>query len=160
MNLLFLSSATVEMNGVMRVEVSPGMESGVAFTSRLFTSTFASGRVDIQGRKLVSLRIDSPEKKIDVLEVTSEVKMLGKKRDMAVAGMNTRKGCTGPVTSVSLGMEICAEIQYPDSIFKGPYRASIYMDKTDSIQYYIFEYRYDDQDVSWHLTDHSLLISP
>jgi hypothetical protein len=152
-------TATVQVSGVMSLDVANGMaKTGLKSTTKLHTSTYLDGKVEVEGFKLAKATINMPKDKMEILEVSAEFFALtsdGKYAPLESKNpTNKISGCTPNLFSNIFGIELCAEAEYspnPNSpenslatYFAGPSKAQIHLHKTDIFAKYIFKYEYID----------------
>jgi hypothetical protein len=142
-------SGTIDINGLMVIDASTFMRSGVHVQNIMHTSTGLSGKIIIQGNRLVSVQMDAPEEATNTFSFDSRLFLLQESGPKAVQldqkpRINT-KSCSPTWFSQTFGAELCGELDFypktengPRGLLTGPKHAALFLRKVrDIIQ---FEY--------------------
>uniref|UniRef100_T1J9X6 Vitellogenin domain-containing protein n=1 Tax=Strigamia maritima TaxID=126957 RepID=T1J9X6_STRMM len=154
-------SAAIQITGSMSVN-TPDLEVGVRLDATLHTSTSISGKLVLNGGRLVNVQIDAPEDRKDVINIDSQLFIMeGDDTSSAKPEFLVKRfdfaGCSGLMTRTILGLDICAEISYPNASemanapgfpLTGPTSFAIYIEKSDhQLTSYDFNYQWEDNEV-------------
>lgn len=147
----FRPSATVEVNGVMSVDVFKYGKSGVHVINTMHTSSGLSGKLIIQGNQLVSVQLDAPEPASQVFSFDSRLFLIHQSGSKAVQPSGRRiqqQSCSPAMFSKVFGAEFCGEIDFwprtkegPRGPLTGAAHFEVSVRKTDAHKSYIFEFR-------------------
>ncbi|KAL8574772.1 hypothetical protein ACOMHN_035315 [Nucella lapillus] len=119
-------SGAIRISGQMAVD---GHVSRAALhvTGTMHSSSALTARVNLDRGRVLSVELDVPEEKIDILDISSEFSIVHnkveKKQKMITENRQTVKLCTGQAASRITGLELCGELQYPNASARasGPY---------------------------------------
>ncbi|KAL8597069.1 hypothetical protein ACOMHN_057558 [Nucella lapillus] len=119
-------SGAIRVSGQMAVD---GHVSRAALhvTGTMHSSSALKGRVDLDRGRVLSVELDVPEEKMELLEMSSEFSIVHnkveKKQKMITENRQTVKLCTGQAASRITGLELCGEVQFPNASSRqsGPY---------------------------------------
>lgn len=147
-------SGTMEVNGVMSVDLWTLAKSGVLVQNALHTSSGLSGKLVIQGSKLVSIQLDPPQAASHVFSYDSRLFLLQQDGERALQPAKrspiSQKSCSPSELSRYFGVELCGEIEFwprtstgPSSVLTGPTHASVFIRKTDTHAAYQFDFQRD-----------------
>ena len=145
-------TASVLIEGQMSVQFEPrGTSTGLKSVTKLHTSSFLDGKVEISGGKLMKAEINVPPNQLEVVEVSSEFFLV---QDEVEVPLQTPKlvpfqVCSSDVYSNMLGLRLCAVGAYsqdPSNYFYPNNRLAIQLYKTDNFDKYTFDYLWSDQD--------------
>ena len=149
-------SAAMEINGAMTVDAFVG-RCGVQIQNTMHTSSGIDGQVVIKGSQIVSVQLNTPKQKMDIFSMDSKIFFIHKDQVKPVEPSKpviSRRGCTPASLSRVFGAELCAEIDFypksatgPGGLLRGPSHATLYLQKTDSHDQYVFEYKWTNEEV-------------
>ncbi|KAL8574776.1 hypothetical protein ACOMHN_035319 [Nucella lapillus] len=119
-------SGAIRISGQMAVD---GHVSRAALhvTGTMHSSSALTARVNLDRGRVLSVELDVPEEKMDILDISSEFSIVHnkveKKQKMITENRQTVKLCTGQAASRIIGLELCGELQYPNASARasGPY---------------------------------------
>ena len=144
-------SGTLEINGLMTVDAWTYGRSGVHVQNAMHTSTGLSGKMVVQGSKLVSVQLDAPEEATNTFSFDSRLFLIQEDGPKAVQPDQqkfSKKSCSPTWLSRAFGAELCAELDFyprtttgPGGPLAGPARAAIFWRKTDKHSSYRLEYK-------------------
>lgn len=145
-------SGTIEINGLMAVDAWTFMRSGVHVQNVMHTSTGLSGKVIIQGNRLVSVQMDAPQEATNTFSFDSRLFLLQEDGLKAVQPDQrpriNMKSCSPTWFSRTFGAELCGELDLyprtrdgPRGPLTGPAHAALFLRKTDKHSSYHFEYK-------------------
>ncbi len=145
-------SGTMEINGLMTVDAWTFGRSGVHVQNSMHTSTGLSGKMIIQGSKLVSVQLDAPEEATNTFSFDSRLFLIQEDGSKAVQPDQrvrfSKKSCSPTWLSQTFGAELCGELDFypstktgPSGPLTGPAHAAIFLRKTDKHHSYRFEYK-------------------
>lgn len=146
-------SAAVEIVGEMTVDAHVA-HTGLKMSTNLHTSTVVDGHAIVDSGKLVSVRINMPRNKVEVLDVTTRFHSVfrnrARKLEMNKGNHFELMACSDSLgTSDLLGVNFCADISYsrsavgmPSCFISGPMTARFIIEKTDTFKAFEFEYRH------------------
>ena len=145
-------SGTVVVNSLMSVDALTFVSSGVHVQNTMHTSTGLSGKVIIQGNRLVSVQLDAPEEATNTFSFDSRLFLLQKDGPKAIQPENRsrtdKKICSPTWLSRTFGAELCSEFDFyprtkdgPRGLLTGPVHAALYIRKTDKHSNYRFDYK-------------------
>nr|CAD7460027.1 unnamed protein product [Timema tahoe] len=152
-----MPSVAVEFSGLMSVDAFVS-KAGVRSVSTLRSNTYLDGKVKVQNGKIADVKINVPRDKVDILDVTSKLFLVGGAPESqeivelrgVVEDKERHKACTPQILSTLTGMQLCGELSYrnasrfPDSPYfplTGPFILSVFADKTDVFDSYELNYR-------------------
>ncbi|XP_076462150.1 uncharacterized protein LOC143294657 [Babylonia areolata] len=137
-------SGAVNVDGVMAVD---GLLTctGVKVTSTMLSSTALKGRVQLDRGRTLSVQVDMPDDKMDILDIRTKFFVLHNEAEveqkMITDNRKKYKVCTGASLSTVTGLEMCGELQFPNASmqrdgpyfpFTGPASLSLVLYKRDS----------------------------
>jgi hypothetical protein len=133
-------SGTIEINGLMAIDASTFMRSGVHVQNIMHTSTGLSGKMIIQGNRLVSVQMDAPEETTNTFSFDSRLFLLQENGPTAVQPDQkhriSMKSCSPTWFSQTFGAELCGELDFysrtpnrPRGPFTGPKHAALFLRK-------------------------------
>ena len=134
------TSNPAEINGLMTVDAWTCGRSGVYVQNAIHTSTGLSGKMIVQGSKLVSVQLDAPEEATNTLNFDSRLFLIQEDGPKAVQQklQFSNKSCSPTRLSRTFGAELCAELDFyprtktrPGGPLAGPARAAIFLRKMD-----------------------------
>jgi hypothetical protein len=141
-------SAAVEFTGTMAVDATV-TKAGIRLVTMLHTNTHVSGKVKIQGGDLVDLQLNVPHKKVEVLDVASQLFVLHRDKLVESKGIENNVEnytiCSTDFMSSITGMKSCMELTYVNSSLHpvapyfpltGPFRFHIDITKIDTFNAY------------------------
>lgn len=145
-------SGTVEVNGLMSVDASIFGRSGVHVQNVVHTSTGLSGKMIIQGSRLVSVQMDAPEEATNTFSFDSRLFLLQQNGPKSIRPEQTPqvniKSCSPAWVGKTFGAELCAELNFypkteegPRGPFTGPAHVALFLRKTDKHSSYRFEFK-------------------
>jgi hypothetical protein len=128
------------------------MRSGVHVQNVMHTSTGLSGKVIIQGNRLVSVQMDAPQEATNTFSFDSRLFLLQEDGPKAVQPDQrpriNMKSCSPTWFSRTFGAELCGELDlYPRTLdgprgpLTGPAHAALFLRKTDKHSSYHLEYK-------------------
>ncbi|GFR65207.1 apolipophorin [Elysia marginata] len=144
----FRPSAAVQFSGRMSVGLG-STHVGLKMITTLHTSTAVSSSIDLNNGQVLVVKMDTPKRSMDVLNVKSEFYIQHDKEDHAM-DMNKEKpisdsSCSSESTLRALGYQACAEYSYvpttdnsPYYPFTGPTSVSLTVHKKDAPRGYKF----------------------
>ena len=147
-------SGTVEVNGIMSVDVWTFTRSGVHVQNTVHTSTGLSGKLVVQCSKIVSMQLDAPQAASHVFSYDSRLFLLQQDGQRSLQPSKrspiSQKSCSPIELSQIFGVELCGEIEFwprtssgPCGPFTGPSHASVFLRKTDTHETYQFDFQRD-----------------
>ena len=149
-------SATIEISGVMSVDAFV-TKTGLKSVTKVHTSTFIGGSVDIQGTKLVKVQMKVPKEKLEIFEASAEFftyKSGHFKQTDTYQKQENIDLCTPNYMSDVFGLEACGRVSYyhgrskgdPSWFFAGPSKAELIVRKMDNFENLIFKYSWIEDD--------------
>ncbi|XP_043197116.1 uncharacterized protein LOC122367779 [Amphibalanus amphitrite] len=149
-------SAAVEIMSEMTVNAHIA-HTGLKMNTNLHTSTILDGHAVVNGGELVSVRINMPRDKVEVLDVSTRFHSVfrnkARKLEMYTDNRYELKSCSDKYISTELlGVNFCADVSYsrgtnslPSCLFSGPLTARFTVEKTDTIKAFEFEYQHSNE---------------
>ena len=149
-------SATVEVSGVMSVDAFV-TKTGLKSVTKVHSSTFIGGSVDIKGTKLVQVQIKVPKEKLEMFEASADffTYKSGHFKEMdTYQKQEDIDHCSPTYFSDVFGLEACGWISYyhgrskgdPNWFFAGPSKAELIVRKMDNFENIIFKYSWVEND--------------
>lgn len=147
-------SAAIEFTGTMAVDATV-TKAGIRLVSTLHTNTYISGKVKIQGGDLVDVRLNVPHKKVELLNVASQLFVLHRDQLVESRGIEDTVEnytmCSTDFMSSLTGMKSCMQLTYVNSSLHptapyfpltGPFRIHIDITKNDTFNVYELIFRH------------------
>ena len=149
-------SATIEVSGVMSVDAFV-TKTGLKSVTKIHTSTFLGGRVDIHGTKLAQVQIKVPREKLEMFEASADFFTFKSgyfKEIDTYQKQEVLDHCSPKYFSDVFGLETCGRISYyhgrskgdPSWFFAGPSKAELIVRKMDNFDNIIFKYSWIEND--------------
>ena len=116
------TSNPAEINGLMTVDAWTCGRSGVYVQNAIHTSTGLSGKMIVQGSKLVSVQLDAPEEATNTFSFDSRLFLIQEDGPKAVQPDQqkfSKKSCSPTWLSRAFGAELCAELDFYNQLLKG-----------------------------------------
>merc|ERR1711981_295123 len=145
----FIPKATIQITGTMSVDAKFA-KAGLKSVSKLHTSTYFDGKINMDGWKLLEAEMNMPQDTIDVLDVSVDFFSLQNNEYAVIKSKNEPKkynGCTPNALNNIFGMKMCGSVLYHendqdnlDVYFAGPFALSMNLQKTDVFSKYTFQY--------------------
>lgn len=146
---------------------------GVKVKANLYSSAAVEAKVKIKtnpGDQLVSVQVNLPQERNEILSVRSEMNVLQDNQEMRQRGFKkryTNSTCTWPFVEKAIGLKLCADYSLPDVsksklthpslILSGPVKLDFHLDKADpTARLFMFEYRWA-TDLETGISDGSLI---
>lgn len=120
---------------------------GVKVKANLYSSASVEAKLKFNlnnNDKLISLQVNLPQERNEILSVRSEMLVLKQEREIKQRGFRKRYAnstCTWPIVERAIGLKLCADYSLPDVsktkmahpslILSGPVKLDIHLDKTD-----------------------------
>ncbi len=143
-----------EISGIVEpsaaVEISTSMEvmarttrSGLNHVGRLQSSVSLSGKIQFTNGKAFELKLDVPEEKQNIIDVSSSIYLRRQDESYAMPGIPERlelSYCSGSGMTKYFGVQLCSELAFPKSYARkgtpmypltGPGRMLVTIEKTD-----------------------------
>ncbi|XP_076472286.1 uncharacterized protein LOC143301780 [Babylonia areolata] len=143
-------SGAIRVSGQMTVDAQVS-RAALHVTGTLHSSSALKARVDLDRGRVLSMQVDVPQEKMELLDISSEFSIVHntveKKQKMITENRKTVKVCTGELASRITGLELCGELQYPNAStrvsgpyypFTGPTSLSLALYKRDTHTSYKF----------------------
>ncbi|XP_037091139.1 apolipophorins-like [Pollicipes pollicipes] len=147
-------SAAVEIAAEMSVDAYVA-RTGLKMNTNLHTSTALDGQVVIDSAKIVSIKMNMPKDKVEMLDVRTSFHSVYQNQEIPLETTSNKVeygACSEAYTAAALGVNICSEICYPlpaasgaSFLLTGPLTARITVEKTDTVKAFIFEYRHSNE---------------
>ena len=149
-------SAAVEIMSEMLVDAHVA-HTGLKMNTNLHTSTLLDGHAIVDGGKLVSVRVNMPRDKVEILDVHTRFHSVfrnrARKLEMHADNRYELKSCSDKYISTELlGINLCADVSYsrgtpdrPSCFFSGPLTARFTVEKTDTIKAFELEYQHSNE---------------
>lgn len=147
-------SIAVNMVGSMNVDAYY-KQTDIKLRSKVFTSTALEGSLKIQGYKYISVALNLPLKKSEILSAENELLIVRGGEEISVqaerVGHIENETCSWPVIDDIFGLTLCTKYNFPNTsqllespliLFSGPIKFALTLEKSDpTIKKYIFEYK-------------------
>lgn len=125
-------------------------KTGMKSVSKLHTSTYLGGKVDIQGTKMLKIQMKIPKEKFEVFEASADFFSFRSGEFQELGTYQKREEvelCSPPTSSLLLGLQTCGRVVFhhgrtqtdPSWFFAGPARAELVISKTDAYNDLIFK---------------------
>ncbi|XP_067677413.1 uncharacterized protein [Haliotis asinina] len=137
-------SGSIKITGTMSMDAIV-TKTGLRVVNTWHSSTALKGHVELRRGKILSVDIDLPQKKMEILDVSTEFFSihgnLARKQDLVTGNRKKLELCTGTRLSTITGLELCNEFQWPSASmveespyfpFTGPFSQSLVLHKRDS----------------------------
>ncbi|XP_052103584.1 uncharacterized protein LOC127737090 [Mytilus californianus] len=147
-------SGAVQINSMMSVDAFV-TKSGMKMISTMHSSSSLEGHVELANGKVLSAQIKTPFDKMEVFNVKTAFftvhREVEREQKMITANRQTKKMCSGNKLAKITGLELCAELQYPNASLiadapyfpmTGPVSAGITLLKRDTHESYNMEYKF------------------
>lgn len=136
---------------------------GVKVKANIYSSAAVESKLKLSlnpQNKMVSLQINLPQERNDILSVRSEMLVLKQDREIKQRGFRKRYAnstCTWPIVERAVGLKLCSDYSLPDVsktklahpslILSGPVKLDIHLDKTDpTARTYHFLFNWDEHE--------------
>ncbi|KAL5015760.1 hypothetical protein ScPMuIL_005349 [Solemya velum] len=144
-------SGAVQISSMMSVDayVTKG---GLKMTSTLHSSTALQGRVEMSKSQIVSVEINTPRDKMEILDVRTEFftvhRDIETRQNLITENRKEKSVCTGPWLAKMSGLELCGAVEFSNASmvtdapyfpFTGPVVMSLVLHKRDTHTGYKFE---------------------
>ncbi|XP_037094876.1 LOW QUALITY PROTEIN: uncharacterized protein LOC119114923 [Pollicipes pollicipes] len=149
-------SAAVEIMSEMVVDAHVA-HTGLKMNTNLHTSTVFDGHAIVDSGKMVSVRINMPREKVEILDINTRFHSVfrnkARKLEMHTDNRYELVACSDRYVSPQLlGVNFCTDIRYsqgseglPSVLLSGPLTARFTIEKTDTIKGFEFEYRHSNE---------------
>ncbi|XP_063427202.1 apolipophorins-like [Mytilus trossulus] len=147
-------SGAVQINSMMSVDAFV-TKSGIKMVSTMHSSSSFEGHVELKNGKVLSAQIKTPFDKMEVFNVKTAFFTVHRESEreqkMITANRQTKKVCSGDKLAKIIGLELCAELQYPNASLvadapyfpmTGPVSAGLTLLKRDTHESYNMEYKF------------------
>ncbi|XP_033646963.1 uncharacterized protein LOC117306591, partial [Asterias rubens] len=151
---VLMPKKSFEISGIIEpsaaVEISTSMEvmarttrSGLNHIGRLHSSVSLGGKIQFTDGKAFELKLDVPEKKQNIIDVSSNIYLRRQDESYAMPGIPERLDlsyCSGSGITKYFGVQVCSELALPKSYARkgtpmypltGPGRMLVTIEKTD-----------------------------
>ncbi|XP_023229314.1 uncharacterized protein LOC111629660 [Centruroides sculpturatus] len=138
----FQPSGAVEISSLMTVDAGTA-RSGLKMVATLHSSTWMDGLVEMRDGQIMKVQLNVPKEKMEIIDVQSRIFLLNEEKEREQTGPRERSkivsSCTGRYTNKILGMELCSQLQVPESVdrnlplfpMSGAAVARVFIRKTD-----------------------------
>ncbi|GLH12109.1 Apolipophorins, partial [Gryllus bimaculatus] len=138
-------SVAVNVVGTMGVDAYYS-SAGIRLKTNLYTSSAVDAQLKVRGKRLVSLAFNLPKDKIEIITAESELLVLAGAGAVELPqrgdarGRVERRFCSWPALDQTLGLNFCADLQFPNAshradapgfLLNGPTRFSLAFQKAD-----------------------------
>ncbi|XP_071162849.1 uncharacterized protein [Mytilus edulis] len=147
-------SGAVQINSMMSVDAFV-TKSGMKMVSTMHSSSSLEGHVELKNGKVLSAQIKTPFDKMEVFNIKTAFFTVHRESEreqkMITANRQTKKVCSGDKLAKITGLELCAELQYPNASLiadapyfpmTGPVSAGLTLLKRDTHASYNMEYKF------------------
>ena len=127
-------------------------QTGLKSLSKLHTSTFVDGQLQMTGGKLMKAHLNVPKNTVDLIDVSVDFLTLDKDGNYeALSSTNEAQqyqGCTPATVNNIFGMKMCGSAMYYnnptdslDLVWAGPFSVKLGLEKIDTFDQYVIEYQ-------------------
>lgn len=147
-------SVAINMVGSMNVDAYY-KQTDIKLRSKLFTSTALEGSLKMRGYKYISVSLNLPLAKSEIVSAESELLIVRGDEEIPVqangVGHLENEICSWPVLDDIFGLTFCTNFKFPNTLlllesplilFSGPIKFALTLEKSDpTTRKYIFEYK-------------------
>ncbi|XP_070194611.1 uncharacterized protein [Littorina saxatilis] len=119
-------SGAVNIDGEMSVDALV-TRTGLKVSGSVHSSMAVKGRVELDRGRVLSVQVDMPDDRLDILDVRTKFFILHNKAEseqkMITGNRKEFEICTGSIGSKISGLELCGQLQFPNAsmLSAGPY---------------------------------------
>nr|KAG5709527.1 hypothetical protein BaRGS_001577 [Batillaria attramentaria] len=119
-------SGAVNVDGVMSVDALVA-RTGLKVSGSMHSSMALKGRVDLDRGRVLSVQLDMPDDRQDILDIRTQFFILSsddeKEQKMITENRKEHEVCTGDMVAQVTGLEVCGQLSFPNASMKesGPY---------------------------------------